>query len=700
MSQETLILSKEARADEVNAQEQLANAINNKTKIVFDAGAGAGKTYSLIECLRHILIHYSEELSRNNQKALCITYTNVAANEVKRRIGNSDLLHVSTIHDFLWNVIRKHQPQLVTIHKEKVLDELTSLKNDLSGEKSEYKAYKELSSDLQEQFNQTIQEDREMFYSTYSMKAKEVREQYKDSCEKYPELFKNITNFRKIGSTIYKIAEYKMCLDCIERNEEKYRQVKYDSKRNRDSLHYMRISHETVLDYSFQLISSYDVLKQIIIDCYPYILIDEYQDTALNLVKILQTIDQHSSLIKHPIFIGYFGDKAQNIYETGIGSNLEDEHLGLSKINKKANRRSSSKVIKVINKIRADEIEQDSIYENFTEGSVKFYTSCAENRKHSVNRFIEKYKHEWGINEKKELHCLVLTNKLLAELTDFPNAYAAIAESGYYKQGRNFELIKTDFLSDQEDKLGAIPLLLFKILKFKTIISNKDSIISEFVNKTTAAGLSFSELKKIVLQLQDICGNSLCELMVSMLEACSEAPEDIAPHITSIITPFIDIKTTKFEAVYNYMLEKLNPNLNLDDDEDLRNAQKHLDSLLEIDIAEWDLWYNLISSSTNQTISFHTYHGTKGEEYGNVLIFMENSFGRKGDFFSKFFKQLSQEQPIEENERIQHEMTRNLLYVSCSRAIKNLRILYLDDIGPFRDGIESIFSEASEFSID
>ena len=37
--------------------------------------------------------------------------------------------------------------------------------------------------------------------------------------------------------------------------------------------------------------------------------------------------------------------------------------------------------------------------------------------------------------------------------------------------------------------------------------------------------------------------------------------------------------------------------------------------------------------------------------------------------------------------------TKNLLYVSCSRSIKNLRILYLNDVAEFKDGLKSIFGE-------
>lgn len=48
-----------------------------------------------------------------SQKIACITSTNVAANEIKERLGrNLDSIHVSTIHSFLWQLISSFQNEL------------------------------------------------------------------------------------------------------------------------------------------------------------------------------------------------------------------------------------------------------------------------------------------------------------------------------------------------------------------------------------------------------------------------------------------------------------------------------------------------------------------------------------------------------------------------------------------------------------
>ncbi|MGC3835376.1 hypothetical protein ACPSKX_14575 [Moritella viscosa] len=47
-----------------------------------------------------------------------------------------------------------------------------------------------------------------------------------------------------------------------------------------------------------------------------------------------------------------------------------------------------------------------------------------------------------------------------------------------------------------------------------------------------------------------------------------------------------------------------------------------------------------------------------------------------------------------------HINTQNLLYVASSRAIKNLRVLYLDDISQIKEGIEAIFGESKPWPIE
>lgn len=86
--------------------EEIFDHILNGENFLLSGGAGSGKTYSLVEVLKSI---YAENPAA---RVACITYTNVAANEIKER-APFKRLRVSTIHDFLWDIISPYQLDLI-----------------------------------------------------------------------------------------------------------------------------------------------------------------------------------------------------------------------------------------------------------------------------------------------------------------------------------------------------------------------------------------------------------------------------------------------------------------------------------------------------------------------------------------------------------------------------------------------------------
>lgn len=46
---------------------------------------------------------------------------------------------------------------------------------------------------------------------------------------------------------------------------------------------------------------------------------------------------------------------------------------------------------------------------------------------------------------------------------------------------------------------------------------------------------------------------------------------------------------------------------------------------------EYKLWYKCILDETTGIVRYHTYHGTKGLEFYNVVIIMENAFVKRSD---------------------------------------------------------------------
>ena len=102
------------------------NLQNPKSFFLF-AGAGSGKTRSLVNVLEQIKDKYGDELKLRRKNVAIITYTNAACDEIIHRLKNDPTFAVSTIHSFAWELIRHYTADIKnwlrnTLNKE--IDEL------------------------------------------------------------------------------------------------------------------------------------------------------------------------------------------------------------------------------------------------------------------------------------------------------------------------------------------------------------------------------------------------------------------------------------------------------------------------------------------------------------------------------------------------------------------------------------------------
>lgn len=97
---------------------------------VMIAGAGSGKTTSLIKALKFILEQHGAALRLRRQKVACITYTEVAAEEIWADVGNNPLAHVSTIHSYLWSLISAFQVDIKAWVVRRIAERLTDLRTE------------------------------------------------------------------------------------------------------------------------------------------------------------------------------------------------------------------------------------------------------------------------------------------------------------------------------------------------------------------------------------------------------------------------------------------------------------------------------------------------------------------------------------------------------------------------------------------
>ena len=83
------------------------------------AGPGAGKTHFLVENIKNIVMTNPLITQCRARKVLCVTYTNAAVDEIKRRLDKfTDYIEVHTIHGFIIeHIIQPFQQDLRGIMK-------------------------------------------------------------------------------------------------------------------------------------------------------------------------------------------------------------------------------------------------------------------------------------------------------------------------------------------------------------------------------------------------------------------------------------------------------------------------------------------------------------------------------------------------------------------------------------------------------
>ncbi|KVF64804.1 MULTISPECIES: UvrD-helicase domain-containing protein [Burkholderia cepacia complex] len=94
------------------AQKKIDEALDAGRSFRLEAGAGAGKTYSLVAALKRLIAERGPTLVQAGQKVACITFTEVARNEIAQEIEDHPAILVDTIHGFSWAFLRQFQKAL------------------------------------------------------------------------------------------------------------------------------------------------------------------------------------------------------------------------------------------------------------------------------------------------------------------------------------------------------------------------------------------------------------------------------------------------------------------------------------------------------------------------------------------------------------------------------------------------------------
>ena len=113
--------------------------LSNPTSFFLYAGAGSGKTRSLVNAIDRLRVEFKRQLLLRGQRIAVITYTNAACDEIKQRLEFDPLVEVSTIHSFAWSLIGGFNTDIRAWLRDSLRNEITELKAALAKGRSSTK---------------------------------------------------------------------------------------------------------------------------------------------------------------------------------------------------------------------------------------------------------------------------------------------------------------------------------------------------------------------------------------------------------------------------------------------------------------------------------------------------------------------------------------------------------------------------------
>lgn len=310
---------------DINSLPDISELTDIDTNFRVFAGPGAGKTTWLIQHLINIL-KTSCRLHKT-RKIACITYTNVAAEEVLSKLKcDKCRLDISTIHSFLYRNIVK--PFSYLIANDENGNQLFDI-NSLDGH-SEHIPH----SDRIRRWQVTIE------------KLNGKRYGYFNDPKKKASLLTQLSSI-----------DYFFIGDDIDLIFKRYRNVAVPTKNGELWIYKKKywldgiMHHEDVLYFSCLIIKKSPRILEFIRNKYPYILIDEFQDTTELQTWVIKKIAESGTKV------GVIGDLAQSIYKFAGAKrsdfeNFQLENIGSYKLGN--NHRSTEKIIQFLNCLRTD----------------------------------------------------------------------------------------------------------------------------------------------------------------------------------------------------------------------------------------------------------------------------------------------------------------------------------------------------------
>lgn len=572
------------------------------------AGAGSGKTRSLKKALDTFREDHGTTFRRAGKKIAVITYTNVAADEIAERVGNDSLFPISTIHSFCWRHIGTYHRDIQAWLLNKLPADLADLRDKQAKGRSGTKAAL----------------DRE----------------------------------RAIASITHRIEQLSVP-----------RRFTYNP--NGDNFGQDSLSHAEVLKITAAFIETKPSMQAILVNKFPFLLIDESQDTNKGLIEAFFSL---AAAHKDKFAIGLFGDTMQRIFMDG--------HPELERLvptdwacpAKRLNHRSPQRVITLGNVLREPVDGQYQVAREDSEvGIVRLFVSpndvldkpALERR--ARDRMADLCDDlQW--HEEAAVKTLTLEHHMAASRRGFLEMFQALNKDSRLSTGlRTGDLAGLRLFTDR-----VAPLIASARMKDDFAVMAQLRATSPLLQREAICRLSQTDdpllpTRAAVDALLALETDSQETTFLIVLEC-------VAKHrlfeIPSALRPFVVNGAEEDDT----------------EREDDEGATGEEEAPEERSPASLEAWRAFLETPYRQSIPFAeyvsdkgplgTHQGVKGLEFERVLVILDDSDAR-GFMFS--YDKLFEAKPatggspdMAENGTMR---TRRLLYVTCTRAQKSLALV-------------------------
>ena len=557
------------------------------------AGAGSGKTYSLVLLLKKIRDSIGKDLLLQGKNVAVITFTNAATDEIINRLDYSPVFHISTIHSFVWDVIKYYQTDIKRLYCRYIQEDMQALREKLNGTKNK------------------------------------TTKTYLANVDKLEHLRERLVKAEFIEKFVY--------------------------NPNGSNPEYNALKHAEVIKISAQLIMDNEILRRIIAQRYPILLIDESQDTKKELVDAFFKIQENFGNV---FTLGLLGDQKQRIYTDGKENMVSIIPSEWEQPVKKMNYRCAKRIIKLSNTIGKDldEHAEQTPRVDAAEGLVRLFVVQQHDgiNKDEIEETVMKIMFDrtgdskwFGVDA--DVKILTLEHMMAARRLGFDQFFGALSKVTKYQmtflQGTVSEVefftkeilpIADSMKNDGRDALD--------ILKAYSPLLSKQNTEKPYELYLRCR----EEAKKVSVIVNE--NHSIREVVQAVLESQLLIVPEVVREASTLTTAEIN---------------------------------DEMEEELKAWVMVMDLPINMIrgyDDYVNQRTRFDTHQGVKGLEFDRVMVIIDDSEA-KGFLFSydKLFgvKELTDTdiRHIEAGEESSIDRTQRLFYVTCTRAKKSLAVV-------------------------